>query len=87
MHPSTMFAVYIFYLSKFWEYQDTLIMVLRKKFNQVSFLHVYHHSSISVVVWSYLRYSGGGDEYLAVALNSFVHVLLYSHYLATTFSD
>ena len=83
--PKIRLAVYIFYLSKFFEFTDTFIMILRKKFVQVSFLHVYHHASISAVVWLYLRYTRGGDDYLPVAFNSFVHVLMYSHYFVTTF--
>eukprot|EP01060_Flectonema_neradi_P033630 TRINITY_DN569_c4_g1_i1.p1 TRINITY_DN569_c4_g1~~TRINITY_DN569_c4_g1_i1.p1 ORF type:complete len:264 (+),score=37.09 TRINITY_DN569_c4_g1_i1:49-840(+) len=83
--PQIRMAIYIFYLSKFFEFTDTFIMILRKKFNQVSFLHVYHHASISAVVWVYLRYTHGGDDYLAVGFNSFVHVLMYSHYFVTTF--
>eukprot|EP01059_Diplonema_ambulator_P028929 TRINITY_DN4795_c0_g1_i1.p1 TRINITY_DN4795_c0_g1~~TRINITY_DN4795_c0_g1_i1.p1 ORF type:complete len:259 (+),score=88.91 TRINITY_DN4795_c0_g1_i1:46-822(+) len=85
VYPLMKDAVYVFYLSKFFEFTDTFIMCLRKKFNQVSFLHVYHHASISAVVWAYLHYTEGGDEYLAVALNSFIHVLMYSHYFVTTF--
>eukprot|EP01060_Flectonema_neradi_P006491 TRINITY_DN14389_c0_g1_i2.p1 TRINITY_DN14389_c0_g1~~TRINITY_DN14389_c0_g1_i2.p1 ORF type:complete len:265 (+),score=38.46 TRINITY_DN14389_c0_g1_i2:65-859(+) len=83
--PKVRLAVYIFYLSKFLEFTDTFIMILRKKFSQVTFLHVYHHASISAVVWTYLRYTQGGDEFLAVGFNSFVHVLMYSHYFVTTF--
>eukprot|EP01063_Lacrimia_lanifica_P026123 TRINITY_DN3469_c0_g4_i1.p2 TRINITY_DN3469_c0_g4~~TRINITY_DN3469_c0_g4_i1.p2 ORF type:complete len:263 (+),score=119.15 TRINITY_DN3469_c0_g4_i1:55-843(+) len=78
-------CLYIFYVSKFFEYTDTVIMCLRKKFRQVSFLHVYHHASVSMVVWTYLAYKSGGDEYLAAGLNSFIHVLMYSHYFVTTF--
>ena len=85
--PLRMFeaATYVFYFSKFIEFTDTFIMCLRKKADQVSFLHVYHHSSISAVVWAYIRFSRGGDEFLPIALNSFVHVLMYSHYFTTTF--
>jgi hypothetical protein len=84
VYPSFQTGVYLFYLSKFWEFQDTIIMVLRKKFNQLSFLHVYHHTSITLVVWCYLRFSGGGDEWVPGFLNSMVHVLMYTHYLAAT---
>ena len=33
-------VVYVYYLSKFVEFLDTFFFVARKKFNQVSFLHV-----------------------------------------------
>ena len=43
--------VWIFYLSKSYEFVDTMIMLATKKFNQISFLHVYHHSTI-FAIWS-----------------------------------
>ena len=63
--PEIRMAAYVFYLSKFWEFNDTFIMILRKKARQLSFLHVYHHCSISMVVWCYLKYSSGGDEWVS----------------------
>lgn len=36
---------WIFYMSKFIELFDTLFFILRKKFNQVTFLHVFHHGN------------------------------------------
>ncbi|KAJ9441338.1 elongation of very long chain fatty acids protein 4-like protein [Diplonema papillatum] len=79
-------AGYVFYLSKYFEFTDTIIMLLRKKFDQVSFLHVYHHASIACVVYLFLIYvQGCGDEWVPYSLNSFVHVLMYSHYFVTTF--
>lgn len=40
---------------------DTIFFVLRKKFNQVSFLHMYHHSAMVIFTYTYLKfYSGGG---------------------------
>jgi len=72
--------VWIFYLSKFYEYGDTVIMILTKKFNQVSFLHVYHHSTISAIWWAIATYAPGGDAYYSVILNSFVHVVMYAYY-------
>jgi elongation of very long chain fatty acids protein 4 len=76
--------VYIFYISKYYEFVDTLIMVLCKKFNQVSVLHVYHHLSIALV-WHFIaRYAPGGDAYFSVILNSFVHTVMYGYYLASS---
>lgn len=50
------------------ELLDTVFFVLRKKQNQVSFLHVYHHTIMAVFTWGYLKYLpgkvflGGVDE-------------------------
>lgn len=59
-------VVYIFYVSKIWEFLDTVIMVLGKKFNQVSFLAVYHHSSIALIWFVIAKYAPGGDAYFSV---------------------
>ena len=40
----------MFYLQKFFEFFDTWFFVLRKSARQVSFLHLFHHSSITIVV-------------------------------------
>jgi len=77
-------ALYYFYLSKILEFNDTLIMVLRKKFDQVSFLHVYHHVTVLLVWWFNISYYPGGEAYPSAWLNSFVHVWMYGYYLIST---
>lgn len=47
------FWSYIYYLSKFYELLDTVILVLRKK--PLSFLHVYHHSFVVIMCWLWLQ--------------------------------
>lgn len=73
-------VVWIFYVSKFAEFVDTLIMILCKKFNQVSFLHCYHHSTIAAIWWAIARWAPGGDAYFSVILNSGVHFVMYAYY-------
>lgn len=41
------------------EFVETVFFVLRKKQNQVSTLHVYHHISTAAILWMFLKYSGG----------------------------
>ncbi|XP_076384897.1 very long chain fatty acid elongase 7 isoform X2 [Megalopta genalis] len=36
---------------KLFELGDTIIFILRKKFNQATFLHVYHHTSTVLLSW------------------------------------
>jgi hypothetical protein len=59
---------------------------VRKKQNQLSFLHVYHHSSIGIV-WGLLLYNevGNGTGTFGCLLNSIIHFMMYSHYLWTSF--
>lgn len=51
--------------------------------SQVTFLHLFHHSSITIVVGSILRFDYSGDMFLPILLNAIVHVLMYSHYFVT----
>ena len=61
-------AAWIFLLTKFFELQDTIIMALRKSFRQITFLHVFHHMSIS--------FGTSCFYYIRTALN-LVYLLLY----------
>lgn len=73
--------LWVFYISKLLEYTDTYIMVLKHNYRQVSFLHVYHHTSIVVVVYIYLAVAPGGDSYWCSMVNSGIHVVMYMYYL------
>merc|ERR1719453_1744184 len=72
---------WVFYAQKFWEFLDTWFFILRKSFRQVTFLHVFHHCSINIVVGLLLPFEFNGDMYLPILLNALVHVMMYSHYL------
>lgn len=78
------FYIYLFYVSKIYEFMDTFIMLLKNNVRQVSFLHVYHHSTISFIWWMIARRAPGGDAYFSAALNSWVHVCMYTYYLLAT---
>eukprot|EP01114_Cavostelium_apophysatum_P016712 TRINITY_DN4810_c0_g1_i1.p1 TRINITY_DN4810_c0_g1~~TRINITY_DN4810_c0_g1_i1.p1 ORF type:complete len:273 (-),score=52.48 TRINITY_DN4810_c0_g1_i1:501-1319(-) len=74
-------VLWLFYFSKPIEFTDTFIMILKKNFHQVSFLHVYHHFATFAIWWAVLYYVPGGDTYFSAAQNAFIHVLMYSYYL------
>lgn len=74
---------WVFFAQKFWEFLDTWFFLLRMSFRQVTFLHVFHHCSINIVVGVILPFDFNGDMYLPILLNAFVHVLMYSHYLVS----
>lgn len=78
--------VFVHYLSKYMDWFDTLWIVLKKNRQQLSFLHVYHHATISMV-WGYLLWSGvgSGTTRYGAWINSLTHVIMYSHYLWTSF--
>ncbi len=84
--PDMEYFVWVHYLSKFLDYFDTLFICLKKNDRQFSFLHVYHHASIGPI-WGLLLYIGYGigTTGFGAMINSFVHVLMYTHYLVSSF--
>nr|XP_022906047.1 uncharacterized protein LOC111417878 [Onthophagus taurus] len=72
---------YIYFLSKVIELLDTIFFILRKKYSQVTTLHLYHHASTAFIIWVTAKYVGGGQATFAGFLNSFVHIIMYTYYL------
>lgn len=64
---------------------ETCVMVLRKKQNQVSFLHVYHHVSMVIIGWLGVKYHPGGMAVVGTSLNNSIHVLMYSYYFLSSY--
>jgi hypothetical protein len=84
LHPEAVRILdifYYFYLSKFADMFDSLFMVLRKKFDHLSFLHVFHHSEVPVYAWFFIKIVGGGHSMFQVWINSGIHTIMYSYYL------
>ncbi|XP_026729760.1 elongation of very long chain fatty acids protein AAEL008004-like [Trichoplusia ni] len=77
-------AVWYYFFAKITELLDTVFFVLRKKNNQVTFLHVYHHTLMSLVIWFGAKYFPGGHTILMGYLNSMVHVIMYGYYLISS---
>jgi len=74
------FLIWIHYNNKYLEFLDTFFMVIRKKNEQLSFLHVYHHVLLVWAWWFVCRFACGGDAYFGAMANSFIHVVMYSYY-------
>eukprot|EP01125_Pyxidicula_operculata_P005918 TRINITY_DN2068_c0_g1_i2.p1 TRINITY_DN2068_c0_g1~~TRINITY_DN2068_c0_g1_i2.p1 ORF type:complete len:274 (+),score=46.02 TRINITY_DN2068_c0_g1_i2:834-1655(+) len=79
--------MYTFYLSKFWEYIDTVLLIFRNKpvfppSNPQYFLHVFHHSVTASIVWFAWRVPFSA-AWIGPFTNSFVHTLMYGYYLLT----
>ncbi|XP_013134267.1 PREDICTED: elongation of very long chain fatty acids protein 7-like [Papilio polytes] len=72
--------IFPYFLAKQIDLLDTVFFVLRKKDNQVTFLHVYHHCIM--VTWATLYYlHKPSDHFVGVGfMNSFVHVIMYAYY-------
>jgi len=84
-NAGTEWFMLVHYLSKFLDYCDTWIMLVKKNDRQLTFLHVYHHTSI-LIIWGYLLQVGdaNGTAYFGAFINSFIHLIMYSHYFITS---
>ena len=63
---------------------ETGIFVLRKKNNQITFLHVYHHITTVLTALISLRYIATGMAVFYPATNCSVHVIMYTYYLLSS---
>lgn len=73
-----------YFFSKIIDLIDTVFFILRKKNNQMTFLHVYHHSTMIFNWWLGAKYAPGGQSFFCALLNSFVHIVMYSYYLLSS---
>ncbi|GJQ85719.1 hypothetical protein Trydic_g13408 [Trypoxylus dichotomus] len=69
-----------YFLSKVIDLLDTVFFVMRKKNNQITFLHVYHHGGMVLLTWIGARFIPGGSSLTLGYLNCIVHVVMYSYY-------
>lgn len=76
---------YIFLLSRIVEFTDTICFVLRKKNRQISGFHVFHHFSVPIAVWFFVKFAPGGNSAIFPFLNTFIHTVMYSYYFLATF--
>ncbi|KAI5754197.1 hypothetical protein M8J77_006686 [Diaphorina citri] len=76
-----MLCVWYYYMAKITDLLDTVFFILRKKFKQASFLHVYHHTGMIITGLIGTRYVPGGHAVSLGAVNSFVHAIMYTYYL------
>jgi elongation of very long chain fatty acids protein 6 len=75
--------IFFFNVSKFFEFGDTLFIVLRKK--PLIFLHWYHHVMTCLYCWyaNQISVSENCTGWPFAVMNLFVHTLMYSHYALT----
>ncbi|KFK38108.1 hypothetical protein AALP_AA3G070500 [Arabis alpina] len=73
------FWAQVFYLSKILEFGDTILIILGRSFQRLSFLHVFHHTSVVVMCYLWLRTRQSMFP-VGVVTNSTVHVFMYGYY-------
>ncbi|XP_058818388.1 elongation of very long chain fatty acids protein AAEL008004-like [Topomyia yanbarensis] len=79
------FVTYLYFLSKIVDLLDTVFFVLRKKNNQITFLHIYHHAGMVAATYVFNKFLSGSHATLLGLINSFVHVIMYFYYFLTSF--
>ena len=75
-------SLFLYWVSKNVELLDTVFMLLRHRKRQVSFLHVFHHSSMLLLSDYGYFISSWPPVAIAAVLNSFVHIVMYGYYAA-----
>ncbi|XP_072949170.1 very long chain fatty acid elongase 7-like [Epargyreus clarus] len=74
-------ALYWKYMAtKILDLLDTIFFVLRKKYNQMTFLHVYHHVFMVMITWWCLKYDPSDHWAFMAFMNCSIHVIMYSYY-------
>ena len=70
---------YVYYLSKYYELFDTVILCLRKK--ELTLLHLWHHTSMLFVTWSWLAHPWLEGSLWCTFVNSLIHVGMYTYFM------
>lgn len=69
------------------EYLDTIFFTLRKKQNQVTFLHVFHHAFVPMYAFWILKTGPLRFNVFIIVINSLIHILMYFYYFLATFQQ
>ncbi|KAJ2553712.1 hypothetical protein EV175_002842 [Coemansia sp. RSA 1933] len=72
--------LYLFYLSKYYELLDTVIIILKGR--KASLLQIYHHAGVILVTYMTNYYAAGSGLFL-VWENTGVHTIMYTYYALT----
>ncbi|KAI5296153.1 hypothetical protein KEM52_005403 [Ascosphaera acerosa] len=73
---------WLFYVSKFYEVIDTLIILAKGK--KSSTLQTYHHAGAMLCMWAGIRYTAA-PIWIFPTFNSLIHALMYTYYTLTAF--
>lgn len=82
------FWFYTFYVSKFWEWIDTWLLIAKGKGvwppeNSQYFLHVFHHTTTASIAWLAWKQEFS-IAWIGPLTNSFVHTPMYAYYLLSS---
>lgn len=77
------FYGWLFYLSKFYEVVDTLVILAKGKTS--SLLQTFHHAGAMLCVWAGIRYMSP-PIWMFVTVNAGIHTAMYIYYALTSLS-
>ncbi|KAJ2522735.1 hypothetical protein GGI11_001647 [Coemansia sp. RSA 2049] len=78
---SALFAhLYLFYLSKYYELVDTVIIILKGR--KASLLQIYHHAGVILITYA-TNYFASSSGLFLVWENTGVHTIMYTYYALT----
>ncbi|CRL05710.1 CLUMA_CG018740, isoform A [Clunio marinus] len=81
-----LFGHYLYFIVKVSDLLDTVFFILRKKNNQATFLHIYHHTLMIAFTYFTLKYVAGAGQMISIGfINSIVHVVMYGYYFLTSY--
>ncbi|KAJ2702154.1 hypothetical protein H4R19_005380 [Coemansia spiralis] len=82
MWNDTLFRVsFYFYLSKYYEFVDTLIILYKGR--RVSVLQAYHHAGAVITMWAGCYYTAVPIAFFVI-VNAAIHAWMYTFYALTT---
>ncbi|CAE7247814.1 BBS7 [Symbiodinium pilosum] len=73
------FWSYVYYLSKYYEMFDTVLVLLQKSRVPHFKLQVYHHAAVVPMAWLWCQYQQS-LQWGGLLFNTFVHVVMYHYY-------
>lgn len=76
---------HLFFHTRYLEFFDTFFFILRKKYSQISFLHVFHHGVVPTLMYIGLKFYPLPTNGLLPTTNMFVHIIMYAYYGLATF--
>jgi len=70
---------YMYYLSKYWEFGDTVLALAKGSVPRHFVLHVFHHSFVGLMAWLWLETTQSLHT-IGAMFNCLVHVFMYYYF-------
>ena len=76
-----LFKGWVYMIARIGEFFDTVFFVLRKKPEQITSLHLYHHSIVPIVCWVSFKHNGMIPFIrLFLFINTTMHTITYTYF-------